>query len=67
MTVKNQTLEVKANRSARTFTIRTFVDGKLNSKYRTNQMSKQDFESNEYNTQNDWKQFLNSNDYYLVK
>lgn len=66
MTVKNQTLVVKSNKSARTFTIRTFIDGKLSSKYRTNKMSKLEFESNEYNTDNDWKQFLKSDDYYIV-
>ena len=34
MKVQNQTIKVTANESARTFTIRTYVDGKLNAKGR---------------------------------
>jgi hypothetical protein len=53
-------IKVSANQSQRTFTIR--VQG---AKYRTIRMSKEEFESNEYNTANDWQQFLNSSsDYY---
>lgn len=67
MEARNQTLKVTANKSSKTFTIRTFVDKKLSSKYRTFKMSKIEFEQNEYMTENDWKQFLKTNDYYLVK
>ena len=67
MQVSNQTLKVTANKSARTFTIRTYVDNKFSSKYRTIKFSKEEFENNEYNTENDWKQFLKTDDYYVVK
>ena len=60
-------IEVKSNVAAKTFTIRTFVDNKLSAKYRTYKMSKQEFESAKYWTTNDWKQFLKTNDYYLIK
>ena len=55
------------NNKNRTFTIRTFVNGKINFKYRTIQMSKEDFEAELNNTQNDWIHFLKSNNYFLVK
>ena len=68
MTVKNRTLKITANQSKRTFTIRSYVDGKFHSKYRTIPMSKDDFYSEEYNTENDWKYFLRStDDYFVVK
>lgn len=67
MKVQNQTIKVTANESARTFTIRTYVDGKLNAKYRTVKFSKEEFENESNNTENDWKHFLKSSDYYLVK
>jgi hypothetical protein len=52
------------NYSARTFTIRKGTE----SKYRTNKMSKIEFEENLMNTEKDWQNFLNvSQDYYLVK
>ena len=36
--------------------------------YRTTELSEQEFEDMEYNTPNDWQNFLNtSQDYYLVK
>ena len=65
--MKNQeTIKVKANQSKRTFTIRKFINGKLFAKYRNNQMTQEEFDSEERNTENDWKQFLTSNDYYRV-
>ena len=67
MQVSNQTIKVVANQSARTFTIRTYVNGKFSAKYRTIKFSKEEFESNEYNTENDWKQFLKTDDYFVVK
>jgi predicted secreted protein len=61
-TITGRTINVKANQSKRTFTIR--VDG---FKYRTIQMNKEEFESSEYMTANDWQQFLNgTNDYYKI-
>jgi predicted secreted protein len=62
-TITGREINVKANQSKRTFTIR--VDG---AKYRTIQMSKEEFESCEYMTANDWQQFLKgTNDYYVVR
>ena len=60
-------IKVTANESSRTFTIRTCVDGKLSNKYRTIKLSKEEFQSEINNTENDWKEFLKSSDYYLVK
>ena len=67
--MKNSEYTIKAtpNRSARTFTIRKYHNGVLFVKYRTNRMNREEFESSEHNTQNDWKQFLTSDDYYKVK
>lgn len=56
-----RTIKVSANKSKRTYTIRT-----ESAKYRTVQMNKQDFESCENNTGNDWSNFLKSDDYYKV-
>lgn len=61
-----ETIKVAANQSKRTFTIRKYIDGKLFSKYRTNTMSQSEFDLEEMNTENDWKQFLKSNDYFTV-
>ena len=61
----NTTTEMTAtsNASNRTFTIR--ING---SKYRTNRMCKEEFQSCTHNTSNDWVNFLrNSSDYYIVK
>ena len=56
-------IDVKSNKSNRTFTIR-----KQGLKFRTDKMSKSDFESNENNTANDWQDYLNhSNSYQLIK
>lgn len=61
-----KTIKATANHSNRTFTIRMYHDGKLTSKYRTLRMNKGDFNSCLYNTENDWKQFLKSGEYYNV-
>jgi len=66
MTTVNEQIKVTANKSKRTFTIRKYIDGKLFSKYRTIEMSKEEFDSTEMNTENDWQQFLKSDDYYTV-
>jgi len=66
MTTQNETLKVSANQSKRTFTIRKYIDGKFSVKYRTVPMRKTVFESTEYNTEGDWKQFLKSDNYYKV-
>lgn len=60
------TITAKANQSKRTFTIRKYIDGKLFAKYRTFEMSDDDFFAEEMNTENDWKAFLKSDYYYAV-
>ena len=62
-----KTIKATPNYKNRTFTIITFINGKLNNKYRTIKLSKPEFESELNNTKNDWVQFLKSNDYFLVK
>lgn len=67
MQVSNQRITATPNHSARTFTLRIFINGKLSNKYRTVPFSKEDFKVECYNTENDWKQFLKSfDDYYKV-
>ena len=63
---KKETIKVTANQSKRTFTIRkTYVDGSK-VKYRTSTMNQQEFDIEEMNTENDWMQFLKSDDYYRI-
>ena len=62
----NQTIKVTANQNKRTFTIRMYDNGKLYVKYRTHQMNQSEFDIEEMNTDNDWKQFLTTDDYYIV-
>jgi len=66
--MKNSTETIKAtpNYSKRTFTIRKYIDGKLFAKYRTIKMNQEEFDNEEMNTENDWRQFLKSDDYYKV-
>jgi hypothetical protein len=61
-TISNQEIKISSNKSNRTYTIKT--NGSV---YRTIKMSKEEFKSNSNNTGNDWKNFLSSDDYYLVK
>lgn len=61
-----ETIKVRANQKKRTFTIRKYIDGKFFAKYRTIPLTKEEFNREEQNTENDWKQFLKSNDYYKV-
>lgn len=61
-----RTLAIKSNKAKRTFTIRVSENDKLVSKYRTIQFSKEEFESAEYWTENDWFQFLKTDEYYTV-
>ena len=55
-------MKITSNKKARTYTINMVY-----AKYRTFKMSKQEFECNQYNTDNDWKQFLKTDEYYTVK
>ncbi len=64
--MKNETITSKANQSKRTFTIRKYIDGKLFAKFRTYEMSDDDFFAEEMNTENDWKAFLKSDYYFEV-
>jgi len=66
MRTLNEIIKVAANQSKRTFTIRKYFNGKVFAKYRTIEMSQEEFDSEEMNTYNDWKQFLKSDDYYSV-
>lgn len=61
-TISGREIKVRPNYSKRHFTIKTG-----SATFRTNEMSEEEFESNEMNTGNDWQQFLNSGDYYKVK
>lgn len=61
-------LVVTGNESDYTFTIEVIERNKPTIVYKTNPVSKIEFEELEYNTENDWKNFLRtSNDYYVVK
>lgn len=60
--ISGQTLQVRANNKARTFTIK-----KNGTTYRTTAMSRAEFEENEFNTANDWASFLQNGSYYKVK
>ena len=65
-------IKVSSNRTLKVFTIRKYEKaGKakiLIAKYRTNPLSKEEFEKMEYNTEKDWKDFLRtSQDYTTVK
>ena len=62
-TITNTEINISANQSKRTFTIR-----KNGSKYRTYPFEKSEFEHAErFWTGNDWQNFLKTNDYYIVK
>ena len=66
MTTLNETIKVTANHSKRTFTLRSYIDGKFFAKYRTYPVSRDEFNSDLYNTQNDWKNYMRSDSYYKV-
>lgn len=62
-TITGLEISVRSNKKNRTFTIR-----KEGLKFRTDKFSKEEFESHENNTANDWQHFLNySQSYTLVK
>jgi len=69
--MNTQEIKVTPNHKARTFTLRVYNydNGKLTYKvkYRTNPTSREDFDLDLYNTDRDWKSYLNrSFDYYKV-
>ena len=61
-TITGEVLKISSNKSKRTFTIKTSV-----ATYRTFQMSKEEFNNCDYNTGNDWMQFLKTDEYYKVR
>ena len=63
-----RTIRSTGNKSARTYTLRlSDENGNVYSKYRTLQMNKDEFRSAYYWTNNDWEQFLKTDEYYRVK
>lgn len=67
MKTLNETIKATPNYSKRTFTIRSYVNGKFNAKYRTFEMSEEEFESKLYNTEGDWENFFRTDNYYEVR
>lgn len=62
-----QQIKSIANKSKRTFTIRKYDEqGRLIVKYRTYPQSKDEFQSLDNHSQNDWIQWLNNCDEYSV-
>ncbi len=61
-TILNVQIKVTPNKSQRTFTIR-----RQGIKFRTLQMSREEFNSAEYWTGQDWSNFLKTDEYYIVK
>lgn len=61
-TITGRKIKVSSNKQNRTFTIITDA-----AKFRTNQMSMEEFSNCLFNTGNDWDNFLKSDDYYKVK
>ena len=58
---------VASNESKLTFTIRSQKNGKTIFKYRTITFTPDEFYEMCYNTQEDWHQFLKTDEYYLIK
>jgi hypothetical protein len=61
-----KTLTATPNYANKTFTIRKYENGKIYAKYRTIRLSDEEFYSCINNTENDWKDFLKSSDYYAI-
>ena len=59
-------ITVKANKAKRTYTIRKIENGKTIAKYRTFPESKGVFEDMSYNTENDWKAYLKTNEVNVI-
>lgn len=62
ITILNVQIKVTPNKSQRTYTLR-----KEGVKFRTLQMSREEFDSAEYWTGQDWSNFLKTDEYYIVK
>ena len=61
-TILDIQIKVTPNKSQRTYTIR-----RQGIKFRTLQMSREEFDSAEYWTGQDWSNFLKTDEYYIVK
>jgi hypothetical protein len=60
-------IESIVNYSKKTFTLRKYYNEKLGAKYRTIRLHEDEFNSCLNNTNNDWLNFLKSDDYFVVK
>lgn len=60
-TITGREFKITSNKSKRHYTIKTDIE-----KYRTLQMSKEEFNNAEHWTGNDWNQFLKTNEYFKV-
>ena len=68
MVIKGMYYTIKGDRRKRTLTIRSFIEGKLQAKYRTIPQTPHDFDYyTQHATQGDIKQLLKSNDYYVIR
>lgn len=65
--VKKSKIIATGNKTNRTFTIREYEQDGTIRKYRTLKMSKEEYEKEKDNTEQDWKQFLKGEEYYTVK
>lgn len=68
MKTKDYSITVTANESAKTFDItKAWNDGTATT-YRTGELSEEEFEDLDYNTEGDWENFLRTDQsYYVVK
>ena len=63
--MKTYSITAKANKKTKTFDIiKTWNDG-TKTVYRTTELTDQEFEDMEYNTENDWKNFLKTDQSYF--
>ena len=63
--MKTYSITAKANKKTKTFDIiKTWNDG-AKVIYRTTELTDQEFEDMEYNTENDWKNFLKTDQSYF--
>jgi hypothetical protein len=68
MEIKGLYYTIKGNARLRTLTIRAFYGGKLHAKYRSVPQTPSDYHYyTTHATQNDIKQFLKTDDYYVIR
>lgn len=68
MKTKDYSITATANEETKTFDItKTWNDGTVTT-YRTSELSEEEFEDLDYNTESDWEDFLRTDQsYYVVK